>query len=50
MKLLAFALCAVFTYLTYHFYITNNIAVLPVGIFTLLTFWLYYETTKFTKT
>ncbi len=50
MKLIALLLCIASSYATYHFYITNNIAVLPVGIFTLLTFWLYYETTKFTKT
>jgi hypothetical protein len=50
MKLLALALCAGFTYTTYKLYLSNNIAVLPVGIFTLFTYWLYYETTKFTKT
>ena len=50
MKLLALLICIASSYATYHFYRTNNIAVLPVGIFTLFTFWLYYETTKFTKT
>lgn len=50
MKLLALALCAGFTYLTYRLYVQNNIAVLPVSVFTLFTYWLYYEVFKFTKT
>lgn len=50
MKLLALLLCIASSYATYRFYATNNIAVLPVGIFTLFTYWLYYEISKFTKT
>lgn len=50
MKLLAFALVIICCYATYRLWITDNIAVVPMGIFTLFTFWLYYETTKFTKT
>ena len=50
MKLIALALCLASSYATIRLYRTNNIAVLPVGIFTLFTYWLYYETTKFTKT
>ena len=50
MRFLAFALCVAFTYLTYRLYVTNSIAVLPVAIFTIFTYWLAYEITKFTKT
>jgi len=50
MKLLALLLCLASTATTFYFYRTNNIAVLPVGIFTLFTYWLYYEISKFTKT
>ena len=50
MKFLALLLCIASSYATYKLYVQNNIAVLPVGIFTLFTYWFYYETTKFTKT
>lgn len=49
MKLLALALCAGFTYLTYRLYVQDNIAVLPVGIFTLFTYWLAYEVSKWQR-
>ena len=50
MRFLAILLAIVFTYLTYKLYLQDSIIVLPVSIFTLLTYWLAYETTKFTKT
>lgn len=50
MKLLAFLLCIASSYVTVHLYLTNNIIALPMGMFTLLSYWLYYEVTKFTKT
>ena len=50
MKLLALLLCIASTYATYKLYVQNNIAVLFVSIFTLFTYWFYYEISKFTKT